>query len=138
LTISEHSKEITQQLITDYKYCLKDVGPPAKYLGAKVGKQMLSDGTQAWFISVEEYLKKAMPEIERKFGNIANLFRKSALDMPAPTDFHPELDTSDFLDEDGIWLYQSPSNAPMPQGNAVQLNMFCDVQGVRQLESYSS
>jgi hypothetical protein len=32
---------------------------------------------------------------------------KSALDTPVPTDFHPELDTSDFLDKDGIWLYQS-------------------------------
>jgi hypothetical protein len=36
-----------------------------------------------------------------------NLFGKSALDTPAPTDFHPELDTSDFLDKDRIWLYQS-------------------------------
>ena len=37
VTISEHAREITQQLITDYKYHLKDVGPPTKYLGAKVG-----------------------------------------------------------------------------------------------------
>ena len=51
-------------------------------------------------MSAEEYLKKAIPEIERKFGNITNLFSKSTLDTPAPTDFHPELDESAFLDED--------------------------------------
>jgi hypothetical protein len=107
LTISENAKAITQQLITDYKYRLKDVGPPTKYLGAKAGKQVLSDGTLAWFMSAEEYLKKAIPEIERKFGNIVNLFGKSALDTPAPTDFHREMDHSDLLDEDNIWLYQS-------------------------------
>lgn len=107
LTISEHAKEIPQQLIMDYKYRLKDVGPPRKYLGAKVGKQTLSDGSLAWYMSAGEYLKKALPEIERKFGNIVNLFGKSLLDTPAPTDFHPELDQSALLDNDNTWLYQS-------------------------------
>ena len=108
LTISEHAKEITQQLITDYKYRLKDVGPPSKYLGAKIGQQTLDDGSKAWSMSAEEsYLKKAIPEIERRFGNKGNLFGKSALDTPAPTDFHPELDQSTVLDEDNVWLYQS-------------------------------
>ena len=107
LTISEHAKEITQQLITDYKYRLKDVDRPTKYLGAKVGTQTMDDGSTAWYMSAEEYLKKAIPEIERKFGNIVNLFGKSALDTPAPTDFHPELDQSALLDEDNVWLYQS-------------------------------
>jgi hypothetical protein len=107
LTISENAMQITNQLVTDYKYRLKDVGPPSKYLGAKVGKYTLADGSLAWYMSAEEYLKKAIPEIERKFGNIVNLFNKSALDTPAPTDFHPELDQSAFLDEDNVWLYQS-------------------------------
>ena len=61
----------------DYKYRLKDVVPPRKYLGAKVGKQTLSDGSLAWYMSAGEYLKKALPELERKFGNIVNLFGKS-------------------------------------------------------------
>ena len=58
-------------------------------------------------MSAEEYLKNATPEIEKKFENIVNLFGKSALDTPAPTDFHPELDQSDLLDKDNVWLYQS-------------------------------
>ena len=36
LTISEHAKEITQQLITDYKYRLKDVGPPRNISAQKL------------------------------------------------------------------------------------------------------
>ena len=107
LTISEHAREITQQLTTDYKYCLKDVGLPTKYLGAKVGNHTLDDGTKASYMSEEEYLKNEIPEIQKKFGNIVDHFGKSALDTPAPTDFHPELDQSDLLDEDNLWLYQS-------------------------------
>lgn len=107
LTISENAAQITDQLTSDYKYRLKDVGPPTKYLGARIGKQQLPDGSFAWSMSAEEYLKKAIPEIERKFGNIVNLFGKSQLDTPAPTDFHPEIDQSAFLDDDGAWLYQS-------------------------------
>ena len=107
LTISENAAQITQQLVDDYKYRLKDVGPPSKYLGAKIGKKILDHGMDAWFMSAEEYLKKAIPEIERKFGNLISLFGKSQLDTPAPTDFHPEIDQTDFLDEDNVWLYQS-------------------------------
>ena len=107
LTISENATQLTQQLITDYKYRLKDVGPPSKYLGAKVGTRILDNGILAWYMSAEEYLKKAIPEIERRFGNLTSLFGKSQLDTPEPTDFHPEIDQTDFLDEDNLWLYQS-------------------------------
>ena len=107
LTISENATQRTQQLITDYKYRLKDVGPPSKYLGAKVGTRVLENGVLAWYMSAEEYLKKAIPEIERRFGNLISLFGKSQLDTPEPTDFHPEIDQSDFLDVDNVWLYQS-------------------------------
>ena len=58
-------------------------------------------------MSAEKYLTKALPEIERKFGNLVSLFGKLQLDTPAPTSFHPEIDQTDFLDEDNVWLYQS-------------------------------
>jgi len=89
-----------------HKYRLKDVGPPTKYLGAKMGPHRLEAGSTAWSMSAEAYLKKALPEIERKCGNIINMFKKSTLGTPAPSDFHPGMDQSDFLEEEDFWLYQ--------------------------------
>ena len=106
LTVSDNPKAITDKLQDAYKYRLKDVGPPTKYLGAKMGPHRLEAGSTAWSMSAEAYLKKALPEIERKCGNIINMFKKSTLGTPAPSDFHPGMDQSDFLEEEDFWLYQ--------------------------------
>ena len=55
----------------------------------------------------ELYLEKAIPVIEERFGSLKSLFPKSLLETPASPDYHPELDDSKFLDEDGTTLYQS-------------------------------
>jgi len=53
-------------------------------------------------------LAKALPIIKERFGKLEQLFPKSRLGSPASTDYHPpEIDTSDFLDEDSTSLYQS-------------------------------
>jgi hypothetical protein len=81
------------------------VGNPTRFLGAKIGKNNIN-GIEYWYIS-EAYLEKALLAIESRFGKLDTLFGKSQLDAPAPTNFHPEEDTSDFLDDDGTTLYQS-------------------------------
>ena len=58
-------------------------------------------------MSAELYLKKAIEEIERKWGNLSKLFNRSTLDTPAPSNFHPEVDETKFLEDDDIHLYQS-------------------------------
>jgi hypothetical protein len=45
--------------------------------------------------------------VEEKFGKLDTLFARSRMDTPAPTDFHPEIDISDFLIGGEIDLYQS-------------------------------
>ena len=35
------------------------VGPPDRYLGGNVGKFQLEDGTMAWFMSANDYVKAA-------------------------------------------------------------------------------
>jgi Reverse transcriptase (RNA-dependent DNA polymerase) len=106
LVVSEHHGEILTRLSEDYRYRLKDVGVPTRFLGAKIGKKMIN-GSEYWYISAESYLKKALNTVEERFGKLDTLFGKSQLNTPAPTNFHPEIDTSDFLDEDGTTLYQS-------------------------------
>ena len=106
LVISEEPRQILQQLEREYKYRLKDVGPPTRFLGAQIGRYTLGTG-DTWFISAEAYLEKAIPTVEERFGKLESLFQRSRLDTPAPTDFHPEVDTSEFLDADSTNLYQS-------------------------------
>ena len=90
-----------------YDYKLKDVGPPKRYLGAEVGRYSI--GTkQTWYMSARLYLREAIKEVERTWGPLEKLFNnRGKLDIPLPTGYHPELDTSKILDEDSTQLYQS-------------------------------
>ena len=50
----------------DQHFKLKDgsVGPPTRYLGAEIGRYDLPDGTQAWYMSSDSYVKAAMKNVE--------------------------------------------------------------------------
>jgi hypothetical protein len=52
-------------------------------------------------------LEKTLAAIEERFGKLDMLFGKSQLDTTAPTNVRPEIDNSDFLDDDGTTMYQS-------------------------------
>jgi hypothetical protein len=66
LCISENPGQIINLLQSDpFNYRLKDIGPPTRYLGAKVACYTLPDsGVNTWYISAESYLQKAIPVIE--------------------------------------------------------------------------
>jgi hypothetical protein len=106
LVISVSPGGISRQFETEYKYRLKDVGKPTKFLGAKIGKYT-TNGQDLWYISAESYLEKLIVAVEERFGKLDSLFAQSQMDTPAPTDFHPEIDISVFLDGEENDLYQS-------------------------------
>ena len=58
-------------------------------------------------MSAELYLKNAIEEIERKWGNLNKLFPRESLDIPIQSNAHPEIDKSKVLRDDDIQLYQS-------------------------------
>ena len=106
--VSEEPAVLMKQLQEEHKYILKDIMEPDRYLGAKFGEYIMADGTRTIYMSAELYLEKAIPVIEERFGGkLPSMYRTSRYQTPAPSDFHPELDTSDFLDADGTSLYQS-------------------------------
>jgi hypothetical protein len=108
LVVSHNPKQIVDTLQDEYKYRLKDVGPPTRYLGAQIGRYKFDDGSTAWYMSSELYLQQAIKEIEGKWGPLDKLFgNRQLLDVPMPPGAHPELDTSKFLDDDTMQLYQS-------------------------------
>jgi hypothetical protein len=103
LVVSHEARSILTKLEKDYNYRLKDVGPPKRYLGGTIGTYDLN-GTQTWSLSAQEYLEKALPIIEKRHGSLK---ANNKITTPLPGNYHPELDTSPFLRDDEIELYQS-------------------------------
>lgn len=105
IIVSEFPQNILDKFKSNYNYRLKDVGEPSRFLGAKIGRVVV-EGKDSWFISAQDYLEKALATIEETYGKLEQLF-KTRMDTPAPTDFHPEIDSTEFLDDDTTTLYQS-------------------------------
>jgi hypothetical protein len=102
LVISHRGTELLELLTDKYQYCLKDVGPPKRYLGAVVGRYD-KNGTSTWYLSAKDYLIKAIPIVEGHYGTL----NKVKADTPLPPNYHPEDDNSAFLKDEEVALYQS-------------------------------
>jgi hypothetical protein len=63
---------------------------------------LTTNGQDLWYISAESYLEKVIMAVEARFVKLDTLFTQST---PAPTDFHPEIDNSTFLNCEEIDLY---------------------------------
>ena len=71
-------------------YTVKSIGAPDYYLGNDYKK----DKKGRWCIGCKKYLKEAIRRVEGIYGNIKK--EKN----PAETGDHPELDTSELLDDE--------------------------------------
>jgi hypothetical protein len=80
---------------------------PTRYLGAEVGKHVFSDNTKAWYMSARAFLKQAICEVEKRWGNLTKLFPRQQLDIPMPVGSHPKLDDTKMLSDEYVELYQS-------------------------------
>jgi len=103
LIISHQADSILHILENHFHYKLKDVGPPKRYLGATIEKINI-DGMTTWCMSAREYLEKAIPVIEERFGTQK---QNNKITTPLPKDYHPELDNSNLLNDEHIEVYQS-------------------------------
>ena len=86
---------------------MKDVEPPKRYLGALIGRYDLGDKITGWSMSAELYLKRAIEEVESKWGNLNKMFKQHHLDIPVSPGYHPELDQTEHLNDEDRQLYQS-------------------------------
>ena len=76
-------------------YIIKNIGPPQYYLGNDYTQQ-----NGKTYVSAKTYCKEAVSRLERLYGCLKK--QRS----PMPKDDHPEMDTSAFLDDEGIRTYQ--------------------------------
>ena len=112
-----------------FHYRLKDVRSPSRYLGANIGKQQLDDGTEMWFISPDKCLTKEISIVGKIYGWLKAMF-KSKFDVPASPDYHPELDNSEFLNNEGTKVYQSYIiGRDYPLGKRVRQSRFSTYRG---------
>jgi hypothetical protein len=85
-------------LLTTYKFKLKGTGPMKYHLGCDFTR----DGDGVLVQSPKKYLDQTFDEYTRVFGE-----KPRVASSPLEKGDHPEIDTTDFLDFDGIKKYQS-------------------------------
>jgi hypothetical protein len=92
-------QDFIDALQNKYKFKLKGTGPISFHLGMDFSRD--SDGTLC--IAPLKYIEKMVSNYERVFGETP----KKNVTSPLEKGDHPELDTSELLDAQGIALYQS-------------------------------
>ena len=95
---AKNPQEIIDVLEKKYKYKLKGTGPIKFHLGCDFFRD--EDGVLCF--APRKYIEKMIDTYERMFGS-----KPKAYTSPLEKGDHPELDTSEELDEAGITKYQS-------------------------------
>jgi hypothetical protein len=83
-------------------------GDPDIYLGAKLRQTQLANGIWAWGLSLSKYVAQAVKNCANHLKEELNgrYTMPSKADNPFPTDYSPELDTSEPLDAEYSLFYQ--------------------------------
>ena len=78
---------------------------PVKYLGADVGQHLLEDGSKAWCMSSDSYVKAALDNVETWLSKRGESLKKRA-DSAFPSGWKPELDVTDLLNDTDASYHQ--------------------------------
>jgi hypothetical protein len=96
---SEDPKAITYTLTEQYGFRLKGTGPIDYHLGMTFRRNEHND----LCISPQHYIEKMV----ESYKQMINENPLSKGNSPLDSNNHPKVDTSEFLDEDGVQQYQS-------------------------------
>ena len=107
LNISHGTKATMEILGTLYQLKTGSVGPPDRHLGGNVGKFQLEDGTMAWIMSANDYVKAAC-------ANVFTMLEKDGLKLaterqserPYHEKYRPEVDLTDEINKQFTNRYQ--------------------------------
>ena len=97
-----HSGEEERNKIDKFiKMKAGSIGDPDIYLGAKVKQMKMNNGVTAWAISPSKYVDEAVNNCENWIReNMPEHKHGGRVTNPFPTDYDPDLDTTNELDED--------------------------------------
>jgi hypothetical protein len=96
--VSKNPKAITDALVNNYKFKLKGTGPVEFHLGC----DFFRDENDHLCFTPHKYIEKMLSNYEWMFGMLP---RDAAL--PLEKGDHPEINSSDLLNLEGIKIYQS-------------------------------
>ena len=99
LIVSKDPKLITDILVNKYNFKLKGTGPIKYHLGCDFTR----DKEGVLCFAPKKYIEKMIDSYQNTFG----VKPKLNISSPLEKGDHPELDTSELLDQDGIQKYQS-------------------------------
>ena len=109
LVIHHDALPILKQVDAFMKLKESSVGDPDIYLGAKLKKVKLKNGTWAWSLSASKYVQEAVrncaKHIKAHYKGEFELIKHAP--NPFPVSYEPETDVSPLLDPDAASYYQT-------------------------------
>ena len=106
LAISKTPMESLMEINKYFPMKPSSIGPPKIYLGAKIMKVQLSNGVVAFAMSMSQYVKEAVRNVEEHLKKRdLGLLKKAS--TPIAANYSPEIDGSPELDEEDAAYYQS-------------------------------
>lgn len=107
LCVSCNAEHILREEIGKF-FTLKEesIGDPDIYLGNKVSKVVLEDGTKAWAFSSSKYTQAAVENVEKHLKE-RNLKLPTRADTPLSPTYKPEIDVSEELEAEEAAYFQS-------------------------------
>jgi hypothetical protein len=114
LIIDKAPKKFMSQIQESFTVKPDSIEEPKTYLGADISKVYYPDGSYAWTMGSESYVKKVVKNMKAKMAKDGLEFNKKlsdpAISVPQPLSsvtYRPELDTSVECSEEQVTLYQN-------------------------------
>ena len=107
LVISEQGEHVLRNEIGKYFEMKEEsIGPPTIYLGGKLSYVALDNGVQAWSFSSSQYAQAVVQNVEQYLAKSNRKLAPSAK-TPFTSNYRPEIDMTDELDDENAAYYQS-------------------------------
>ena len=106
LSVSQHPREALEEINKYFPMKPNSVESPKLYLGAKVSKVQLPNGVETWAMSMSQYVKEAVRNVESYMQKKGLALIKKA-GTPMSLGYSPEVDGSPELSEEEGTYYQS-------------------------------
>ena len=104
LCISHDATTPLKEIAEVMKFKKNLIVPPQIYLGARLEKKKIND-RECWTMSSKDYVKAILDNLLERLEKL-NMRLPTKVESPMASNYLPELDDSEELDQDGITMYQ--------------------------------
>jgi hypothetical protein len=109
LALSHDSTGIMKDIGKEFQIKDNKYGPPTIYLGAGISKFQLMDGSTCWSTDSKQYVQSVVEMVQtllEKDGQELKTGKQKNHTGPLPYDYRPELDSTNFCDEEHSSRYR--------------------------------